>query len=213
MIENTFPKIELSFQGRNYSAEVRPVPMQQYFVCFMDLLGTKYNVLSGHDKRFVGVLHALCQICGQIQAAQLPNLKIKTFSDNICLLVPIPNDLESAKHSFQLILELVSWFQIMLLVNTGELVRGGLAAGEAFCDNDFVWVKALVKAYDIEASKVIIPVIGIEPSTFDTYVEGNCHGLALKRAASEIPFVNYPALLSAKNAMRYIPIFPLALPS
>ena len=99
-------------------------------------------------------------------------MKVKTFSDNICLLYPIPKTLSAAKIAFKAFAASVASLQTLLLVFTGEWVRGGIAVGDAFADEHMVWGDALVRAADLE-KKANIPLVEIDLPVVEKYVNSN----------------------------------------
>ena len=163
-------KITLSIFDKQYTSEAKPAEPEPCFVCFMDLLGTSFNILRGMDKEFLDGLYCVLDICEQIHGDS-QRLKIKTFSDNICLFYSASADLRSAREDFVDFLNIVSVFQIMLFVVTAELVRGGIAAGHGLCDDRLVWGDALVKAAKLEKSdENKFPRIAIDKDSCTPYM-------------------------------------------
>ena len=201
-------EITFNYWYRKYSAPLTPVDQMPHFVCFMDLLGSKANMLTDRDRGFVESLHAILNICSQINQDDLP-MKVKTFSDNICLLYPIPKTLSAAKIAFKAFAASVASLQTLLLVFTGEWVRGGIAVGDAFADEHMVWGDALVRAADLE-KKANIPLVEIDLPVVEKYVNSNCDGLVLRFGKTR-PFINYFAVLTAEDRDKVLKLFPLQI--
>ena len=175
--------------------------MTPHFVCFIDLQGTKDNIKTHKDKNYISQLHAIMDLCRKINNSQRKQLKIKTFSDNICFLLPIPEDMQKAKEDFYTFLTVVAIFQILLLKYTGELVRGGIAAGDAFCDDVLVWGDALTAAYLLESSKETrYPVVFLAENLEQYFITPNCHGLAMKDSRFKNYFLNFFVKLDNDSA-------------
>ena len=171
MTEPSFRSIlKLEFNGKKYQSSPSPVVATPYFVCFMDLLGTSTNIRLGVDKKYVDGLYCVLDICRQLQKDN-SRLKIKTFSDNICFFYPIPDDIQQAQEDFIGFLRTVSYFQLILMMTTAELVRGGIACGGGYCDDIFTWGEALVKAADLEKNGVNkYPRIALDKESCTPYI-------------------------------------------
>ena len=193
MTKSSEKEITIYLEGKEVSAPVSNVEMTPYFVCFIDLLGTTDNIKTHRDKNYVSQLHAIMDLCRKINDLQQRQLKIKTFSDNICFLLPIPEDMQKAKLDFHTFLTVVATFQILLLKYTGELVRGGIAAGDAFCDDALVWGEALVEAYSLESSKgTNYPAVFLADDLVQYFPDNyNCLGLAIHDARFKNRFLNF----------------------
>lgn len=189
---------------KKFRAPVIPVDQAPYFVCFMDLLGSSEHIKRSRDKRFVEEFHAILDICDQIDRSDSP-IRIKTFSDNICLLYPIPKEKDEARLAFRAFAASVANLQTLLLMHTEEWVRGGIVAGNAFVDEHFVWGDALVSAVELE-KRANIPLIEIALPTVEEYVVSNCDGLVL-RLGKEHPFINYFAVLTKENIDKILKLF------
>lgn len=191
--------IAISLFGQEYSSQIVEIEQKQHFFCYMDLLGSKRNMSDKTDRVYINEFYAITDLCRKIHKARLPFLKVNTFSDSICLLSPLPSKLETAKLDFHAFLIAVATIQALLLTYTGQWVRGGITVGDAFVDDFFVWGEALTHAYHIEEKEAIVPIIAIDPKIIETYVEGNCNGLVMKKDGHGLPFVNYFAAFDEQH--------------
>lgn len=199
-------KISLYFLGKEYSAKIKPIKQELYFVCFMDMLGTTNHLYKHLDKKFVSELYAILNICNQIQQDKLEFLQIKTFSDNICFLSPCPEDKAKAEEDFKHFLIIISHFEVLMLLYTGEWVRGGITVGNAYVDDIFVWGEALAKAVEIEGNKKTkVPIIAIDHDSLKDFYRRNCDGLIIKRSEDTFPFLNFFAGLSESEVAIVLP--------
>jgi hypothetical protein len=85
---------------------------------------------------------------------------IKVFTDNIVLGFPIHSDGES---EFGSMIARVGQYQYTLLKH-GFFVRGGVAYGDLYMDDDVVYGKGLLDAYDAESTLARDPRIVLGPS-------------------------------------------------
>ena len=164
----------------------------------MDLLGSKDNILKEQDCNLANNLMAIFDICAQIQKESYSNLSIRTFSDNICFLSPLKENEEENCSNFKNFLQIVAAFQSMLLLTTGELVRGGIVADDAYCDEKLIWGKALVRAYTSE-NKNPYPNIAIDKVSCGKYFDPHAKYL-IADPDGEQPYLNYLSILTNEKA-------------
>lgn len=89
-------------------------------------------------------------------------LKYNFFSDNLCLTIPVPEEINDEYYEkFIIIINVISLYQFILMDN-GILVRGGLSEGLHFSNNIIIFSEGLVKSYDIESKIAIYPRIVID---------------------------------------------------
>jgi hypothetical protein len=143
------------------------------WVVFLDLLGFVEDVRkadeAGQQKEHLGKLRsALTEAKADLIEGQEISLKadspdlyvIKVFTDNIVLGFPIFDDGES---EFGSMLFRVGWYQYTLLKH-GFFVRGGIAFGDLYMDEDVVYGKGLLEAYEAETKLARDPRVVLGPS-------------------------------------------------
>lgn len=191
-------KITLSIFDKQYSAEATDHKQENCFVCYMDLLGTCSNIQRGVDKEFLDGLCCVLDICKQIQHDK-QRLKIKTFSDNICLFYSTSDDLQQARADFVDFFNIVSIFQLMLFVATAELVRGGIAAGRGLCEDALVWGDALTRAASMEESNENkYPRIAIDKESCAPYMSDTAANYLLRNEKG-LPYLDFFAFAQGAN--------------
>src|ERR1039458_1664468 len=143
------------------------------WVVFLDILGFVEDVRqadqAGKQERHLKQLRsALAEAKADLiegienpLSANLPDsYVIKVFTDNIVLGFPILDDGES---EFGTMLFRVGRYQYTLLKH-GLFVRGGIAFGDLYMDDDVVYGKGLLDAYEAETKLARDPRIVLGPS-------------------------------------------------
>lgn len=98
----------------------------------------------------------------------------RTFSDNISIFYPIRNEKisipghstcsDKAILALFHVVSLVSYLQMEMIRTGGFFIRGGIAVGEAYVDDNFIFSDGLIEAYDSEAKDAIDPRIILSKS-------------------------------------------------
>jgi hypothetical protein len=86
--------------------------------------------------------------------------KAKAFTDNVVLGLPIFGDAES---DLGLVFSMVGLYQLTM-VKHGFFMRGAVAVGELYIDDDIVFGDALIEAYETEAQIARDPRVVLTPS-------------------------------------------------
>ncbi|MFI8715184.1 hypothetical protein [Brevibacillus brevis] len=129
-------------------------------VCFTDILGFSQMVLDAHQN---GTGDQLLQRLHKILTEQYEDLKpeedymgvFKAFTDNIVIGLPIYDDGESQLGG--IFLDFAS-FQLALTLE-GFFIRGGLAVGDYYGDNEFAYGPSIIEAHYLENNQAIHPRI------------------------------------------------------
>jgi len=128
------------------------------FVCYSDILGysqlSKNAIKTGNGPDFLKRLrHALCNAYGRVREhsrgwGDNSFYAVKVFTDNIVLGYPLHRpDFDEGEPEFGDILNTFAEFQAGLAME-GFFVRGGIACGEHYMDDDIVFGQALLEAVD-----------------------------------------------------------------
>lgn len=162
-------------------------------VSFLDILGYKEIIKDSErvDELFVAVLSAINttykDVEGFVQKDQdnrdargrdsiIQTLKYRAFSDNIvvsCELYPEPKDrFEYWENAVAIgtVLMIQADIQAELLIRHGFLSRGGTTIGDYYVDDEFVFGKALVDAFELEQN-AIYPRILVDEKTRSLFIE------------------------------------------
>lgn len=148
-------------------------PPKEYIVSFLDILGYSEIISEAKPDRTRDLFEAVSEMVGNAEkiAQRLlggpeevgwektlieDTLGYRAFSDNIvvfCGLHPNSNNIADNKDNYLaigLILLIQAWIQSKLLIEYHLLSRGGVAIGPFSEEEDFLFGKALVDAYNLE---------------------------------------------------------------
>ncbi|MBN1227959.1 MAG: hypothetical protein JXA79_13265 [Deltaproteobacteria bacterium] len=126
------------------------------FVCYADILGYSHlsnqAIHSGNEVSFLEKLHSALSNAYKRIREHAGGRKgdsfyaVKVFTDNIVIGYPVHRfDFDAGEPEFGDILGIFSEFQVGLAVE-GFLLRGGIAFGDHYMDNDIVFGDALLEA-------------------------------------------------------------------
>lgn len=144
------------------------------FVAYLDVLGYSSMIQqSNNDEEYaVRTIRNLSIVVDSVKERLISKWSwekdkfcIKVFSDCICISIPAKID------------NLDAFFQSLACIQVDFLrkkicIRGGIAIGKHFSDDNIVFSEGLVKAYDMESTKAIFPRI-IVPCGFWSFVTGH----------------------------------------
>lgn len=163
----------------------RKLTYKRYAIAYIDILGTKKAIESLNSKDLIQRFNNVFLIEKAIIENDLFNekhksVKVKIFSDNICIAVEIKDS--DKEH------EKLAWlasdcrdFQRHVFKNYGNfLIRGGITIGDLYIDDTFVLGPGLIDAYKLESQKAKFPRIIVD----ERYAEKAM--LYLKDACSRI---------------------------
>lgn len=145
------------------------IKTENRIVCFADVLGFKQmikkydldsssSILFEFKDAYQQAIHAIKK---NRQEYASDKIKFQMFSDNICISMPYEDHQESLFDSFLKVSILASIFQFFLL-QKGFFIRGGIAKGSYFSDENMIFSNALVNAYELESKKAIYPRIIVQ---------------------------------------------------
>ena len=89
-----------------------------------------------------------------------PHWSVKGFTDNIVIGYPISRD---AEPELGTIMSNLAFFQLMMITH-GFFVRGGIAIGDLYMDDEIVFGEGLLEAYDVERNLARDPRIVLSES-------------------------------------------------
>ena len=191
-----------------YYNEKREPIIKKSFCAFADILGFKELIIQsdreGTANQVLQNLHAI--VSGEISRMQA--IKdfalggLKSFTDNIILGFPLPDN-DDGESQFGLLIQSLTKLQYKMAIQ-GFFMRGGVAVGPLYMDDNIVFGKALLDAYDIEQTVAVYPRIVFSPASITIiskhlsyYAEGEApHNNDLVRSEQSI-FANY--LVACKN--------------
>ena len=129
------------------------------FVCFTDILGFSNLIIQApnqhHGNILLKDLHTILKNQYDEMKVMNPRGHFKTFTDNIILAYPKFEDGEGQSGSI-----FMSFIDYQLeMTSNGYFLRGGVALGDYYGDDDFAYGPALIEAHDLECDKAVYPRI------------------------------------------------------
>lgn len=156
--------MESSPSSNPYLGPGGTIVLLKSWVVYADVLGWKSSAAEeikrdGGLKFLVRTQQAMSKALKELRRAAKPELwadsemppryAVKTFTDNLVIGVPWRLDRDDGEHELGLILDQTAALQLQLACD-GLFVRGGLAAGAHYMDEDFVFGAALVEAVEAD---------------------------------------------------------------
>lgn len=148
------------------------VETEPRIICFMDILGFS-ELINEYDNDITStVLQDIQESFALAKTELLENkthqnnefvrhLKYQTFSDNICISIPYFDNENDFLVNFSLLITYVKGFQSIMMTK-GFFTRGGISAGSYYADNNIIFSKGLVNAYQLESKKAVYPRVVID---------------------------------------------------
>jgi hypothetical protein len=145
----------------DYCEKGLPVHRDSY-CAFLDVLGFSDRIRKSYKNKTKDQLLQQFHAIFKRQIKQLESdvgeslLYFKSFSDNVLLAHPrFSDDMES---EFSFILWSIREYQFAM-ASQGFFIRGGLSVGSLFVDDNSVYGKALIDAYELESKIAINPIV------------------------------------------------------
>lgn len=141
---------------------------KEHLVAFLDILGFRKLIkdYSG-DKSILNNIKSALELATSnivLKGEEIINLDVKynQFSDCTCISMYHPSISELFNDEITAIIidmlyTLIS-FQIDMM-KSGLFIRGGLSTGFHYADDNMIFSKGLIKAYDLESKKAVYPRI------------------------------------------------------
>ena len=159
----------------NIKQELTKIHTSTHYIAYFDILGAKEFINSKDSELYLNYINNLYNdtINGiNLLYAKINNveIKFKIFSDNIIIAIPKMENANSVKESIKrtLIIDVASYFQV-IAYKYSLLTRGSIVIGDLYLDNNFVYGKALTRAYELESKVAIYPRIVIDERYSDIF--------------------------------------------
>ncbi|MEK6408620.1 MAG: hypothetical protein AABN34_16960 [Acidobacteriota bacterium] len=94
--------------------------------------------------------------------------QVKAFTDNVIIGVPLSRPGDDAEGELGSLIQALCWYQLEMATR-GFFVRGGIAIGDLYIDEDIVFGDALIEAHKIENEVARDPRIVLSP-TLEPYI-------------------------------------------
>lgn len=150
---------------------------KEHIVAFIDLLGFKHAITTfERQQEILELLQLFSRVTRDfdIQKNQTENSTtynisptISIFSDNIVISIPIQDDIPNFG-IINSLLESITWFAAHALERQ-FLIRGGIAKGFVYHNNNIVFGDALIKAYELESNLASYPRVLVARDAFDYF--------------------------------------------
>ncbi len=186
----------------------------KYIVAYLDILGAK-NKIEKDEENFLKNLNSVLKSTYEMKKEKMligtifQNLELKVFSDNLVFALEFSEDKAKQREEIKGIINLCALLQCKFLEEQ-IFVRGGITIGNFYIgniknnDKNFIYGKALVEAYNLEANIAIYPRIILSERVKDYYScleEEN----RIKKDTDSIYFVNF---LNANKIKETIEKYP-----
>ena len=136
--------------------------MKKFLVAYLDVLGGKAIIRKSPEEFFANCVELFQKFPQKIDTAlenfENYNILRKTFSDNICIVMPIQEGKDSFA-SYCNFFDYVGGLQKYALVRFGWSLRGGISLGDIHLSDDIVSGTPLIEAVEIEENISIYPRI------------------------------------------------------
>ena len=137
----------------------------KYCVAYLDVLGSKDIIYNDENNEHLNKLNMIFEDA----ISEVKNMNqffnkdffVKIFSDNILLAIKTEN--EDRKENIESLLVLINNI-VEEVLDYGYLMRGAIVEGDFFCDNVFVYGKALIEVVELEEKYAIYPRVIVQKS-------------------------------------------------
>ncbi|NQT77614.1 MAG: hypothetical protein HQ565_07865 [Bacteroidetes bacterium] len=151
------------------------VDTEPRIICFLDILGFRDFVRvyeADSSSTFLQDIqesfkltqdHLLNKsaITQNIDTELIKHIEYQTFSDNVCISIPYFDNERDFLSNFNILITFARGFQLIMM-SKGFFIRGGVSIGSYYADDNIIFSKGLINAYDLERLKAIYPRIVID---------------------------------------------------
>lgn len=168
------------------------INLSSYYVAYLDILGIKNAINSDESENILNNIKNLYSEAIELLKANakvicFKDIKYKIFSDNIVIAI-LKNDIHDELSSYYLML-FASFIQILGL-KYSFMIRGSIAVDDLYIDNNFIYGKALTKAYDLETNVSIYPRIVINPKDIHLFTKSDTQREVIEKDNANIYYLN-----------------------
>ncbi|WP_026497110.1 hypothetical protein [Butyrivibrio sp. WCD3002] len=152
---------------------------KEYYIAFIDVLGFKNLIQNETCQKIIDiyksirsmrVLNERIEEGGEEKSVPLipdEDINIKIMSDSVCIYIraDIPESL------FELLFICMDFQNRMIELDPPILLRGAIAKGNLYSDDDIIFGPGFVKAYVMEEKNASVPRIIITKDIVDDYIK------------------------------------------
>lgn len=138
---------------------------EERIVAFIDILGFRNLVNDESRCEDIGAILRLPYLIRQDHMAKMLKIKgvmMTSISDSLVFSIGLEK-----RGAMNKITKILTVFMQALMTQYGLLVRGGLAVGKLYHDNDVVYGPGLVRAHELESRIAVYPRVIMTPADFE----------------------------------------------
>lgn len=147
---------------------------KKYVVAFIDLLGVS-SAIEAESQWTLDYIWLFYKIIVE-KINSRENIKFKIFSDNILVCKEIEK--KCPECAILDVIYIVEQIELQMFNIGASFTRGAMVVDYLYIDNNFVYGKALINAYNLENKKAIYPRVLIDESVINL-VKGKCKYIIL----------------------------------
>lgn len=147
----------------------------KYYLFYADILAMKKNIDSKDSELYLNYINnlykdALNVISGIYEDIYRTGIKVRIFSDNIVIAIKQEGNIIDSQEAIKrtVIIEIAALMQVLAL-KYSLLIRGSVVIGDFYIDDNFIYGKALTRAYNLENEVAIYPRIIIDDNCIEHF--------------------------------------------
>lgn len=147
----------------------------KYYLFYADILAMKKNIDSEDSELYLNYINnlykdALNVISGIYEDIYKMGIKVRIFSDNIVIAIRQEGNIIDTEETMKqtVIIDIAALIQVLAL-KYSLLIRGSIVIGDFYIDDNFIYGKALTRAYNLENEVAIYPRIVIDDNCVEFF--------------------------------------------
>lgn len=147
----------------------------KYYLFYADILAMKKYIDSKDSELYLNYINnlykdALNIISGIYEDIYRMGIKVRIFSDNIVIVIKQEGNIVDSQEAIKrtVIIEIAALIQVLAL-KYSLLIRGSVVIGDFYIDDNFIYGKALTRAYILENEVAIYPRIIIDDNCIEHF--------------------------------------------
>lgn len=168
----------------------------KYYLLYIDILGMKSKIASKDSELYLNYINnlyikAIKTISNLYEEINNVKINVRIFSDNMVIAIKQDENWyqgrEPIKHT--LIIEIASYIQILALMYSLP-TRGSIVHDDFYIDENFIYGKALTKAYNLESEIAIYPRIIIDDEAIELFTTSQYLKKFVKKDTDNVHYIN-----------------------
>ncbi len=168
----------------------------KYYLLYIDILGMKSKIDSKDSELYLNYINnlyrdAIKTISGLYEEINNIKINVRIFSDNMVIAIKQEENCNQARESNKhtLMIEIASYIQVLALMYSLP-TRGSIAYDDFYIDENFIYGKALTKAYNLESEIAIYPRIIIEDKAVELFTASQYLKKFIKKDTDNVYYIN-----------------------